>query len=155
MAMSVPAIRNKLYRMRGNVWPALGALLIVPGAAGVFAGGDLHLEQATGLSIEVAYYTEVHRALPTEWQVTLLKKHSATGRYQLRFDEKDFKKFKVESVSPEPLEVRRESGELIFVFGGNATTTRFAVLPTSVGKESVTVQYGVDTPVAFLVTTLP
>ncbi len=154
--MSGLAIKLQWPVIRERAIPALGALLLVPGATGVLGNSVYETQTVSGLHLELTYAPLVYLNQETVWGVDITATLRANGQYSLRVSETDLEHFMISRVVPKPLEVRNERYDRVYVFSGaDGNHVDFYLIPRDVGKTPATLRYGVDAPISYQITTLP
>ena len=145
--------RREIFR---QTWPALGILFIAPG---VFSAGALvypsETSHANGVSLQVTYESVVHLHEPTVLTLFVMNPFGNKGQFSIRAGKDLTDAFSVVDIHPEPLSIYKGLKETVYLFpaGGTATLT-FTLMPESIGKTANTLQFGVDPPIGFSMTTL-
>lgn len=139
-------------------WPALGGLLLIaPGmlTIGAFAshGTEVHV---SGLNLDVAYAPTAHLRQPTDLTLSTMSVFGNKGHFSLRVGQKLLQNFSISHITPEPLASSTDGGEVIYTFaGGGKDAVVITLLPNILGRTAGTLQYGLDPPVPFSITTAP
>lgn len=141
-----------------QAWPAMGGLLLLaPGmlTVGAFAPHTA-LAHVSGLNLDIAYATVVHVRQPTTLTLSTMSVFGAKGHFSLRLGQKLLENFSIVQITPEPIASSTEGGETIYSFsGGGKDAVTLTLMPKTLGKTAATLQYGLDTPIPFSITTVP
>jgi hypothetical protein len=138
-------------------WPAMSLLLIAPGIVTVDAL-TLHseIEHASGLNLDVAYAPVTHLNQPSTLTLSTMSVFGTHGHFSLRIGGKLEQNFSITSVTPKPLSVDTDRGETVYTFtGGGKNAVTLTVMPHALGRTAATIQYGLDPPVPFSLSTVP
>lgn len=138
-------------------WPAVGIILIAPG---IFTFDSLAaqsaLTHAAGLNLDVAYAPVAHLHVPTTLTLTTMSVFGAKGHFSLRIGKSLGQNFSIASITPQPLTTSVDGNETLYTFsGGGKDAVQITLVPKVVGRTAATLQYGLDPPVPFSVTTMP
>jgi hypothetical protein len=153
--MEVLAHDPKLLR---RALPAVGGLLlIVPGVFTVDAlASQGSLSHATGLDMEVAYTPTAHLRTPTTVTISTMSVFGTKGHFSLRIGKKLRENFSITSITPQPLTADTDGNESVYTFtGGGKDAVQITLVPNVVGRTAATIQYGLDPPIPFSLTTVP
>lgn len=141
-----------------QAWPAVGGLLLI--APGMFAAAALGphaaISHVSGLNLDIAYAPVAHLRQPTTLVLTTMSVFGTKGNFSLRIGKKLLENFSIISISPEPLVIAVDGGENNYRFlGGGKDAVTFTLMPKHAGRTAATLQYGLDPPIAFTITTVP
>ena len=167
--MSVLAIRirqeiyhaQELVRVHGRpvlrqAWPALGLLLIIPGVfnAGVISNTS-EKSQANAINMHVEYAPTAYLYKPTILSISIMNALRNKGEFSIRVEKKLLDDFAVTRIEPEPVSTNIGTREITYRFSdlGYRILT-FTLMPKKLGTTAVTLQFGIDPPVAFSIKTL-
>jgi hypothetical protein len=135
--------------------PALSLLLVMPwvfgGSVPTSAFGPSY---ARGINMNVAYEPIIHLHVPTAFTLSVTSTFRNTGQFSIRVENKLSDTFSISQIDPKPISTRVDKGGTTYFFSAiKSNVIIFTLIPKSIGRTSITFQYGVDTPVAFSVTT--
>lgn len=145
--------------MRPQRLSAIGLLIIVPGIF-TFEALAPHSPtiQATGLNLEVAYAPVVHLVKPTAISLSTMSVFGNKGQFSIRIGKKLAENFSITDITPAPLAIHTSDrgGETLYSFSkGGKDAVTFTLVPRTIGRTAATMQYGLDPPVPFSITTAP
>jgi hypothetical protein len=137
-------------------WPALGLLFVLPG---VFGGGVLtnafETSRANGINMTAEYESAVHLHTPTTITLSITSIFRNTGQFSIRVENKLSEHFSISQIDPQPFLTRVDKSGTVYFFSAIKNNTLiFTLIPEAIGRSAVTLQYNVDTPVAFSITTI-
>lgn len=135
----------------------LGMLLIAPG---LFTVGALlphsDMSQVSGLNLNVRYTPTNRINEPTLIVLSTMSVFGTKGQFSIRVGKNITENFSISNISPEPLRERLDGNQTVYVFsGGGNNAVTFTLIPKIVGRTAATLQYGLDPPIAFSLSTLP
>src|SRR6185437_4287002 len=110
--MSVLAFKKKWETIKTRAWPALGVLLILPGASGAL-GGALEEHRAIGADLTVSYQADTHLDQPTSWSVLVTAPLKSSGRFSLGLDKSVLEHFTIQKIEPAPHTVKERGNETL------------------------------------------
>lgn len=144
---------------RPRAWPALSILLIAPG---IFTFEALvppssMVMHAAGLNLDVAYAPIVHLQQPTSISLSTMSVFGTKGHFSIRVGQKLSDNFTITNITPAPLAVHTsDRGEVSYSFsGGGRDAVTLTLVPKMLGRTAATLQYGLDPPIPFSITTAP
>lgn len=140
-----------------QAWPAVGVLLIAPGIITVDAlTPHAEMSHAAGLNLDIAYEPAVHRHQPTTLSLSTMSIFGTKGQFSVRIGKKLLDNFAISNIDPQPVSSGTDGDQSIYTFpAGGKDAVRITLMPKVVGKTAATLQYGLDPPVPFSITTLP
>jgi hypothetical protein len=138
-------------------WPAVGLLLIAPGIFSIDAlAPHTGLAHAAGLNLDIGYVPTVHLHTPTTLTLSTMSVFGTKGQFSIRLGKKLLDNFTIAEITPKPLSARIDGNQYIYFFsGGGKDAVQFSLVPKVVGRTAATIQYGLDPPVPFSITTVP
>lgn len=144
---------------RSQAWSAVGLLLIAPGVL-TFEALAPHSPtvQAAGLNLEVAYAPVVHLGKPTTISLSTMSVFGNKGQFSIRIGKRLTENFSITDITPAPLAIHTSDrgGETLYSFSrGGKDAVTFTLVPRTIGRTAATMQYGLDPPVPFSITTAP
>jgi hypothetical protein len=151
------AIAHARHPFLARPWPAVGVLLIVPG---IFTIDSLaphaSIVHAAGLNLDIAYAPTAHLNRPATLTLSTMSVFGARGHFSLRIGKKLKENFSIASISPKPLTSNTDGDESVYTFtGGGKDAVEITLVPNTIGRTAATIQYGLDPPVPFSITTAP
>ena len=147
------AFQRKQWRFERVGW-GLVALLIVLAAAGLFGTGPLSSatagSDAEGLTVE--YQRFVRRQGQVELVIGIDARHASNGQVELRIAGDYLASVRVQEVSPQPVEVRADGANQVYVFavaeGAASIEVTIGGAPQEIGRFAGEVGAG-DVSVSF------
>jgi hypothetical protein len=104
----------------------------------------------------VAYAPAVHLRQPTVLSLSTMSVFGNKGHFSIRVGQKLLQNFSISHITPEPLTSYTDGGEHIYGFsGGGKNAVSITLMPNVLGRTAGTLQYGLDPPVPFSITTAP
>lgn len=137
---------------------AVGLLLIAPSIFTLEAlAPHSPTVQAAGLNLEVTYAPVVHLGQPTAVSLSTMSVFGTKGQFSIRVGKKLTENFSIVDIAPAPTAIHTsDRGETSYSFrGGGKDAVTFTLVPRVVGRTPATMQYGLDAPVPFSITTAP
>lgn len=142
-----------------QIWSAVGLLLVVPGMLTFEALAPRSpTRQVAGLNLEVTYAPVVHLGKPTTVSLSTMSVFGNKGQFSIRVGKKLTENFSITDITPAPLSIHTSDrgGETLYSFSrGGKDAVTFTLIPKTVGRTAATMQYGLDPPVPFSITTAP
>lgn len=148
-------VHRKLVAFR-RAWP-VGLLLIAPGMFSVDALlPRSQLLHATGLNLDVAYEPTAYLHKPTTVSLSTMSVFGTKGHFSVRAGKRLLENFTISDISPQPIATEVDGDQSIFIFStGGKDAVKITLVPKTVGRTAATLQYGLDPPVPFSITTVP
>lgn len=141
-----------------QTWPAVGGLLLIgPGMlSAVMLGPNAPIVHASGLNLDIAYAPVAHMHQPFTLVLSTMSVFGTKGHFNLRVGEKLLENFSIASITPDPVAQTTSDGEEIYSFaGGGKDAVTLTLVPEHTGRTAATLQYGLDPPIPFSLTTVP
>jgi hypothetical protein len=147
------AFQRKQWRIERVGW-GLIALLVVLAAAGLFGTGPLSSATAGGETegLTVEYERFVRRQGQAEIVIAIDARHASNGQVAVRIDGDYLASVRIQEVSPQPVEVRADGSDQVYVFavadGAASIEVIFGGVPLEIGRLAGEVGTG-DSTVSF------
>lgn len=152
----IQALANRPLVPR-KAWPAFGLLLIVPGILTIDALIPRPgLSHAAGLNLDVTYASTVHLNRATTLTLSTMSVFGNKGHFSVRIGTKLLENFAITEIQPQPLSALIDGNQSIYTFsGGGKDAVKMTLIPKVIGRTAATLQYGLDPPVPFSISTVP
>jgi len=130
------AFQEREWRFERIGWIAM-FLVIILALAGLFGTGPLSASSAGNDGLTVDYQRFVRHQGQTEITVTIDARHAVDGQVELTITGEYHDSLAIESVSPEPVEVRGDGNDVVYVFalaeGAGSIDVSFGATPRQIG----------------------
>lgn len=139
-----------------QAWP-VSILLIAPGIMTVDAlTPHVETSHAAGLNLDVSFEPSVHLHKPTTLSLSTMSVFGTKGQFSIRIGKKLLDNFAISLIEPQPMSIGTDGNQSVYMFrAGGKDAVRITLIPKVVGRTAATLQYGLDPPVPFSITTLP